>query len=94
MQVKVHVRKLLPSGLADAHSKVRSTVAYAIAAIAHWDWPEDWPELFDQLMLALNSPNSNLVHGSMRVLSGQSHVITPGAPPSSISQISNLHFGC
>ena len=70
-QVKVHVRKLLPSGLADEHSKVRNTVAYAVAAIAHWDWPENWPDLFDQLMLALNSSNPNIVHGSMRVLTGK-----------------------
>lgn len=71
-QVKVHVRKLLPSGLADEHSKVRNTVAYAVAAIAHWDWPENWPDLFDQLMLALNSSNPNIVHGTMRVLTGES----------------------
>ena len=70
-QVKLHVRKLLPSGLADEHSKVRNTVAYAVAAIAHWDWPENWPDLFDQLMLALNSSNPNIVHGSMRVLTGK-----------------------
>lgn len=71
IQVKIHVRKLLPSGLADDHSKVRNTVAYAVAAIAHWDWPESWPDLFEQLMLALNSSNPNLVHGSMRVLTGK-----------------------
>lgn len=70
IQVKMGVRKLLPSGLADTHSKVRSTVAYAISAIAHWDWPENWPDLFDHLMLALASSNPDLVHGSMRVLSG------------------------
>ena len=71
LQVKASIRKLLPSGLGDDHSKVRSTVAYAIAAIAHWDWPENWPDLFNLLMMALASPTPNLVHGSMRVLSGE-----------------------
>ena len=44
--------------------------AYAISAIAHWDWPENWPDLFDQLIPALGSGEPNLVHGTMRVLSG------------------------
>lgn len=44
--------------------------AYAISAIARWDWPENWPDLFDQLIPALSSGEPNLVHGTMRVLSG------------------------
>ena len=44
--------------------------AYAISAIARWDWPENWPDLFDQLIPALGSGEPNLVHGTMRVLSG------------------------
>ena len=44
--------------------------AYAISAIAHWDWPEAWPNLFGHLMQALTSGDSNLVHGAMRVLTG------------------------
>lgn len=70
-QIKICVRKLLPAGLSDDHSKVRSTVAYAIAAIARWDWPENWPDLFDQMMTALTSQSPNLVHGVMRVLTGK-----------------------
>ena len=45
--------------------------AYAVSAIAHWDWPENWPDLFDQLVLALDSGDANLVHGAMRVLTGE-----------------------
>jgi len=44
--------------------------AYAISAIAHWDWPEAWPDLFGHLMQALTSGDRNLVHGAMRVLTG------------------------
>lgn len=51
-------------------SKVRSSVAYAVSAIAHWDWPEAWPELFNLLMEMLVSGDLNAVHGAMRVLTG------------------------
>ena len=51
-------------------SKVRSSVAYAVSAIAHWDWPEAWPDLFPILMQALTSGDANAVHGAMRVLAG------------------------
>ena len=50
--------------------------AYAISGIAHWDWPESWPDLFGKLMLALLSDDSNLVHGAMRVLTEFSREVT------------------
>ena len=49
---------------------INSYQAYAISAIAHWDWPEAWPDLFGHLMQALTSGDGNLVHGAMRVLTG------------------------
>ena len=45
--------------------------AYAISAIAHWDWPENWSDLFDQLALYLESGEPNVVHGTLRVLTGK-----------------------
>lgn len=45
-------------------------MAYAVSAIAHWDWPEAWPELFNLLMEMLVSGDVNAVHGAMRVLTG------------------------
>ena len=45
-------------------------MAYAISAIAYWDWPEAWPDLFNILMEALRSGDANAVHGAMRVLTG------------------------
>ncbi|XP_052680706.1 importin-9-like [Crassostrea angulata] len=68
-QAKAEIRRILPVGLKESISKVRSSVAYAVSAIAHWDWPEVWPELFQILMQALTSGDPNAVHGSMRVLS-------------------------
>lgn len=70
LQAKVAIRELLPNGLRESISKVRSSVAYAVSAIAHWDWPEAWPELFNLLMEMLVSGDVNAVHGAMRVLTG------------------------
>ena len=61
---------MLPVGLKENSSKVRSSVAYAVSAIAQWDWPEQWPELFHILVEALTSENDIAVHGAMRVLTG------------------------
>ncbi|XP_071477109.1 importin-9-like [Diadema antillarum] len=65
---KAHIRSMLPAGLGESISKVRSSVAYAISAIAHWDWPDAWPDLFGLLMMMITNGNSNEVHGAMRVL--------------------------
>ncbi|XP_071133365.1 importin-9-like [Mytilus edulis] len=65
---KVQIRRILPLGLKESISKVRTSCAYAISAIAHWDWPEAWPELFQILMEALTSGQPTSVHGAMRVL--------------------------
>uniref|UniRef100_A0A8C1PGP9 Importin 9 n=1 Tax=Cyprinus carpio TaxID=7962 RepID=A0A8C1PGP9_CYPCA len=73
---KAAIRELLPSGLREAISKVRSSVAYALSAIAHWDWPEAWPGLFKLLMDMLASGDVNAVHGAMRVLTGNHSVRT------------------
>ena len=40
-----------------------------MSAIAHWDWPDNWPELFDILTTALRGgANEFAVHGAVRVL--------------------------
>ncbi|XP_039253592.2 importin-9-like [Styela clava] len=65
---KIAIRQMLPIGLADPQRKIRTSIAYAISAIAGWDWPENWPGLFESLMQALTSQDPNAVHGAMRVL--------------------------
>ncbi|RLV95299.1 hypothetical protein DV515_00012906 [Chloebia gouldiae] len=75
-RAKVAIRELLPSGLRESISKVRSSVAYAVSAIAHWDWPEAWPELFNLLMEMLVSGDVNAVHGAMRVLTEFTREVT------------------
>ena len=58
-------------GLREPVRRVRVSVAYAVSAIAHWDWPEAWPELFNVLMDALASGSPDAIHGAMRVLTGK-----------------------
>ncbi|XP_029043182.1 importin-9 isoform X1 [Osmia bicornis bicornis] len=65
---KEKIKELLPLGLRESISKVRAAVAYAISAIAHWDWPENWPGLFDILVSCLSGESEYAVHGAMRVL--------------------------
>ncbi|KAM9408998.1 importin-9 isoform 2-T2 [Pholidichthys leucotaenia] len=80
-QAKAAIRQLLPGGLREAISKVRSSVAYAVSAIAHWDWPEAWPQLFTLLMEMLVSGDVNAVHGAMRVLTEFTREVTDAQMP-------------
>ncbi|XP_031423786.1 importin-9 [Clupea harengus] len=80
-RAKVAIRELLPAGLREAISKVRSSVAYAVSAIAHWDWPEAWPQLFTLLMDMLMSGDVNAVHGAMRVLTEFTREVTDTQMP-------------
>ncbi|XP_019850616.1 PREDICTED: importin-9-like [Amphimedon queenslandica] len=75
------IRELLLRGLADPLSKIRATVAYAVSAIAQHDWPENWPNLFDQLMVGVGSGSPDLVHGTMRVLTEFCQEITDTQVP-------------
>uniref|UniRef100_A0A4W6C319 Importin 9 n=1 Tax=Lates calcarifer TaxID=8187 RepID=A0A4W6C319_LATCA len=80
-QAKAAIRELLPAGLRESISKVRSSVAYAVSAIAHWDWPEAWPQLFTLLMEMLVSGDVNAVHGAMRVLTEFTREVTDTQMP-------------
>uniref|UniRef100_A0AAU8L099 Importin-9 n=1 Tax=Halisarca dujardinii TaxID=2583056 RepID=A0AAU8L099_HALDU len=65
---KQAIKKHLLGCLASEESKIRATVAYAIAAIATWEWPEEWPEFIDTILAGIHSANPFLVNGSMHVL--------------------------
>ena len=67
-QDKQQIKGLLPRGLNDSNSKIRTAIAMAIASIAHWEWPDKWPSLIQDLTAALNSPDVNLVKGCIRCL--------------------------
>ncbi|XP_058802875.1 importin-9 isoform X2 [Phymastichus coffea] len=69
LHVKDKIKTLLPLGLHETISKVRTAVAYTISRIAHWEWPENWPGLFDILVNCLSGENEHAIQGAMRVLS-------------------------
>ncbi|GAB0089716.1 importin-9 [Sergentomyia squamirostris] len=66
-QAKKMIKNILPNGLYDPNSKIRSAVAYTISTIASWDWPNNWNELFDIIVKCLEG-NDDSVHGAMQVL--------------------------
>lgn len=58
------MRSLLPQGLADEHSKIRTAVGMAIACVADHDWPHAWPQLTELLVNGIRnraSPASGTV---------------------------------
>ena len=44
-QEKAHLREIIPTGLADPNSVLRTAVAMVVANIAKWDCPQAWPAL-------------------------------------------------
>lgn len=62
------MREIIVTGLADPESKIRVVSAYVVSKIAHDDFPEDWPNLFDILLSYLKASNKDSVHGAMHVL--------------------------
>lgn len=93
-EVKCQIKLILPTGLADESSKIRLIVAYSVATIAHWDWPELWPELFGLLLSALNAEHGidlNAVHGALETLTDIVQEVTdiqmPQVAPAIIPQM-------
>ena len=69
-QEKAYIRQLLPGGLYDGDSKIRTAVGMAVAKIAEHDWPHAWPELTGGLISAIRDRVSPAhVHGALRCLS-------------------------
>lgn len=66
-QAKQLIRTILPNGLYDSNSKIRSSVAYTISTIAAIDWPHIWVDLFDIIVKCLGG-NEDSIHGAMQVL--------------------------
>lgn len=77
---KERIKELLPLGLQESISKVRTAVAYVISSIAHWDWPEKWPALFNVLITCLRD-NELAIDGAMRVLTEFSRDLTEAQLP-------------
>eukprot|EP01018_Ginkgo_biloba_P014674 Gb_41282 [translate_table: standard] len=63
------IRKLLLQSLDDPHGKICTAVGMAVASIAQYDWPEEWPDLVLILLkLISDQTNMNGVRGALRCL--------------------------
>jgi hypothetical protein len=52
---KAQIREMLPAGLSDSNSKLRTATAMAIAGIAKWDCPQQWPNLLPGLVHSITA---------------------------------------
>ncbi|CAE7208239.1 unnamed protein product [Rhizoctonia solani] len=66
--IKTEVRGAVVKGLSDPIRKIRSLSAAVCSLIAHCDWPDEYPELLDQLITLLGTDNADAIHGSMQVM--------------------------
>lgn len=66
----------------DCFKRIRSSLAYAVSAIAHYDWPEEWPQLGTILLEYLSSGNTIAVSNAMKVFVELSNEITDIQIPS------------
>lgn len=62
---KAYVRNLLPRGIADPDSKIRTAVGMAVARVAEHDWPHAWPEL-TPILVNLIRHRESPAHGAVR----------------------------
>ncbi|KAM4120044.1 hypothetical protein ACJW30_03G103900 [Castanea mollissima] len=66
---KVVIRRLLLMSLDDPQRKICTAISMAVASIAVYDWPEEWPDLLPSLLkLISDQSNMNGVHGALRCL--------------------------
>ncbi|KAM4109208.1 hypothetical protein ACB094_03G102800 [Castanea mollissima] len=66
---KVVIRRLLLMSLDDPQRKICTAISMAVASIAVYDWPEEWPDLLPFLLkLISDQSNMNGVHGALRCL--------------------------
>ncbi|KAJ2917840.1 hypothetical protein MD484_g2556, partial [Candolleomyces efflorescens] len=66
-EVKSQIRDNLFRGLSDPNRKIRSLSAHALSSVANADWPDEYPELLQNLITLVSSSSPNSVHGAMQV---------------------------
>ncbi|CAE6414438.1 unnamed protein product [Rhizoctonia solani] len=68
VEIKTEIRSAIVKGLSDPIRKIRSLSAAVCSLVAHCDWPDEYPELLDQLIALLSTDNTDAIHGSMQVM--------------------------
>ncbi|KAJ2040280.1 hypothetical protein H4S03_001119 [Coemansia sp. S3946] len=66
-QLKCQVREKAFTLLTSDNRKLRTAAAATIASMARYDWPDEWPQLFLQLVELLHSGNRDQAHAAMCV---------------------------
>ncbi|OCH92992.1 ARM repeat-containing protein [Obba rivulosa] len=66
-ELKTQVRQAVFQGLSDPNRKIRSLCAHTLSSIANSDWPDEYPDLLNQLMGLLASGSPDSVYGAMQV---------------------------
>ncbi|KAK9242944.1 armadillo-type protein [Lipomyces tetrasporus] len=66
--VKTVIREELFQILRSPERKLRSLAANLVSKISSADFPDEWPELFDDLMSLLRSPETESVQGALSIL--------------------------
>ncbi|KAJ1814893.1 hypothetical protein LPJ60_005900, partial [Coemansia sp. RSA 2675] len=65
--LKCQVRERVFTLLTSDSRKLRTAAAATVAVMARYDWPDEWPQLFSQLVELLHSGNRDQAHASMCV---------------------------
>lgn len=60
---------LLAQGLTCSSRQIRGVLANVISLIAHADFPDEWPNLIQDLVGLLSNGHPDAVHGTLSVLS-------------------------
>lgn len=66
-QDKVNIRSTIPAGLRDPDSKIRTAIAMAIAAVANWDWPQEWPGLLEHIVSSIKQGSDPVLGKTKRL---------------------------
>lgn len=66
-EIKSQIRTAVFQGLSDSNRKIRTASAHTLSAISECDWPDEYPELLENLIQLLSSGSSDAIHGSMQM---------------------------
>jgi importin-9 len=61
-KVKASIKATLLQHIGEPERRIQSTICLIISKIAHLDWPDQWPELFEHLISCLKMPPSAQHH--------------------------------
>ncbi|KAJ1724296.1 hypothetical protein LPJ53_001448 [Coemansia erecta] len=68
-EIKSQVREKAFALLSSSDGKLRAAAAAVVAGMARYDWPDEWPQLFLQLVELLRTGTRDQTHSAMYVFS-------------------------